>query len=128
MIQVPISVGELVDKITILEIKIARMQDPAKRENCRREYALLQEVALAHQVRFPAEQAALKAVNERLWEIEDFMRKAEAVRHFGDEFIELTRDEYRSNDERARIKKAINLAAGSTLLEEKEYVEYDTAK
>ncbi len=124
MIKVPVSVGELIDKITILEIKLERMKDKNKKDNVRHEYEILMSLVKEHKISYPNEQIALKKINERLWDIEDFMRRAEAEKKFGKEFIELTRDEYRSNDERARIKRKINDQVGSELVEEKEYVSY----
>lgn len=124
MIQIPVSVGELIDKITILEIKIERIADKIKRENCLREYQILQSVAKKNGLSFPRERSELKKVNERLWDIEDKMRRYERDQMFDESFISITRDEYRSNDLRAKIKKEINLTVNSEILEEKEYVEY----
>ncbi|OGQ23316.1 MAG: hypothetical protein A3I05_05100 [Deltaproteobacteria bacterium RIFCSPLOWO2_02_FULL_44_10] len=128
MIHIPVSVGELLDKMTILEIKTERIADAKKRKNCQKEYDLLEHIAKTHGILFMAERAELKRVNEWLWEIEDSMRKKEAKKEFDQDFIELTRDEYRANDTRAKIKKEINLASGSELIEEKEYVAYDLNK
>lgn len=127
MINVPVSIGELIDKITILEIKIERMSDETKKKNCRYEHQLLTRIMSDHKISFPDQHAALKKVNEKIWEIEDRMRKAEATQTFGQPFIELTRDEYKFNDLRAKIKKEINLKAGSEIVEEKEYVPYADA-
>ncbi|PJK15309.1 hypothetical protein CO613_00920 [Lysobacteraceae bacterium NML07-0707] len=126
-ISVPVSFGELLDKIAILEIKSERMRDEAKLANVRTELAALNKTWDAH----PASaqdiaelRAALKAVNERLWVIEDDIRLKEKAQAFDDEFIKLARSVYFENDERARIKKAINLALGSTYVEEKSYQDY----
>ena len=124
---VPVSYGELLDKIAILQIKSERMTDPAKLANVRRELSALERTWMAH----PAAghdiaelRARLKAVNERLWVIEDDIRIKEKARSFDDDFIGLARSVYVENDERARIKKDINLALGSTYVEEKSYEDY----
>ena len=117
-IQVPVSFGELLDKIAILQIKSERMSDAAKLVNVRRELDALSATWLAHPAaatEIATLRAALKAVNERLWVIED---------DFGDEFVRLARAVYFENDERARIKKDINLALGSAYVEEKSYQDY----
>jgi hypothetical protein len=126
-IKVPISPGELVDKITILEIKSARMTDPAKLANVRTELALLQDTwrASAYASQDIASQwAALRTINEKLWDIEDLIRDKERSRTFDQEFIELARAVYVTNDERAAIKKRINTLLGSTIVEEKSYQQY----
>ena len=126
-ILVPISPGELLDKITILRIKVVRMQDAAKLANVKLELALLEQTwrdagcatpALAH------EERQLHEVNERLWDIEDRIRDKEAKQSFDRDFIELARAVYVSNDERAAIKKRINQQLGSRLIEEKSYKQY----
>lgn len=123
-ITVPVSFGELLDKISILQIKSERMADEAKRANVHRELAALERAWMAH----PAAvkdiarlRAELKAVNERLWDIEDEVRLQDRAGTFGPEFVALARSVYLQNDERARIKKAINLALGSAYVEEKSY-------
>ncbi len=126
-IVVPISPGELLDKITILRIKAARILDSARLANVRLELDLLQETW--RESRFAAadiarDERALQEVNERLWDIEDRIREKEARQAFDREFIELARAVYRSNDERAAIKKRINVALGSRLVEEKSYQGY----
>jgi Family of unknown function (DUF6165) len=126
-ILVPISVGELMDKITILEIKSERIANPSQRENIMRELDALRAVGLGDVDRAMLERLAaeLRRVNARLWDVEDAIRGCDARGDFGNEFIELARTVYRLNDERARIKKAINLASGSRLIEEKSYRSYD---
>ena len=124
---VPVSPGEVVDKITILRIKSARMSDAAKLANVRRELELLErtwrESAYGrHDI--SADEAALQAVNERLWDIEDRIRDKERARSFDAAFIELARSVYIENDERAAIKKRINVALGSKIVEEKSYASY----
>lgn len=126
-ISVPVSFGELLDKISILQIKSERMSDPSKLDNVRRELSALEQTWMAH----PAAshdlarlRADLKAVNERLWVIEDDIRGKEKDAAFDGEFIALARSVYQENDRRARIKKEINLALGSTYVEEKSYADH----
>ncbi|HKU15418.1 MAG TPA: DUF6165 family protein [Steroidobacteraceae bacterium] len=126
-IKVPISPGELVDKITILEIKSARMTDPAKLANVRTELALLQETwrASAHATHdIAAQWDALRKINEKLWDVEDLLRDKERARTFDQEFIELARAVYFTNDERAAVKRDINTRLGSKIVEEKSYAKY----
>lgn len=126
-ILVPISPGELLDKITILRIKSARMSDATKLANVRLELELLhrtwKDSGLATG-RVDAEEQALQAVNEKLWDIEDRIRDEEAAKRFGAQFVELARAVYICNDERAALKKQINLALGSRIIEEKSYKPY----
>jgi hypothetical protein len=126
-ILVPVSPGELLDKITILRIKAARMVDAAKLINVRLELELLERTwrdsggddrLVGEEVR------ALQAVNERLWEIEDRIRDKEAAHAFDAEFIELARAVYVENDARAAIKKRLNTQLGSRIVEEKSYRPY----
>lgn len=126
-IKVPISPGELLDKITILRIKSTRMSDPSKLGNVRRELRALEETwaASVHaQAGIEAEVTALLEVNERLWVIEDHIRDKERAKAFDAEFIRLARSVYFENDERALIKRRINLKLGSNIVEEKSYAEY----
>jgi hypothetical protein len=124
---VPVSPGELIDKITILEIKSQRMSDPAKLHNVRTELALLNDTWRASPYSATdvgAEWAALREVNAKLWDIEDRIRDKERDHAFDDVFIELARAVYVTNDERAAVKKIINSRLGSTLIEEKSYADY----
>lgn len=126
-ILVPISPGELLDKITILRIKQVRILDAAKLANVKLELALLEQTwrdsgGAARDVAL--DERALQNVNERLWDIEDRIRDKEAKRSFDRDFIELARAVYLANDERAAIKKRINLQLGSRLIEEKSYKQY----
>jgi len=126
-IQAPVSFGELLDKIAILQIKSERMTDPAKLANVRAELSALETTWMAHTAAgndIGRLRAELKAVNERLWVIEDDIRIKEKAQAFDDEFIRLARAVYFENDERARIKKEINLALGSAYVEEKSYQDY----
>ena len=126
-ILVPISPGELLDKITILRIKQVRILDAAKLANVKLELALLEQTwrdwgGTAQDVSL--DERALQNVNERLWDIEDRIRDKEAKQSFDRDFIELARAVYLANDERATIKKRINLQLGSRLIEEKSYKQY----
>ena len=124
---VPISPGELIDKITILEIKSARMTDAGKLHNVRTELRLLTETWKASgyaATDISAEWAGLRGVNEKLWDIEDRIRDKERAGEFDARFVELARAVYVTNDERAAIKKQINAKLGSALVEEKSYAEY----
>jgi hypothetical protein len=126
-ILVPISPGELLDKITILRIKAARMSDAAKVANVRHELSLLEKTwkdSGAASVDLGAEEANLTRVNEALWVIEDDIRDEELAGRFGERFIELARAVYITNDERAAIKKRINSLTGSSIVEEKSYKPY----
>jgi hypothetical protein len=128
-IKVPISPGELLDKITILRIKSRRMTDAAKVANVRLELRALEETWGASEyakIDVAADFAALLAVNERLWVIEDDIRDKERAQAFDAEFIRLARAVYFENDERAAIKRRINTALGSGIIEEKSYRDYRT--
>jgi hypothetical protein len=125
--RIPVSWGELIDKITILEIKAERLGTSAAVANALRELALLTE-ATETIAKPPAELADLKAalrnVNRRLWDIEDAIRQKEAMQSFDAGFIDLARAVYRNNDERTRIKRAINDLLRSDIVEEKQYAPY----
>ena len=126
-ILVPVSFGELLDKIAILQIKSERMTDAAKLANVRNELTALETTWAAHPASrqdIAALRADLKAVNERLWVIEDDIRLQEKAQAFDAEFVRLARAVYFENDTRARIKKDINLALGSSYVEEKSYQDY----
>jgi len=126
-ILVPISPGELLDKITILRIKSARMTDAVKLQNVRLELSLLEQTWRDSGAAIPevsADEAALQRVNEELWDIEDRIRDKERAKEFDAVFIELARAVYVTNDERARFKKNINVTLGSRLVEEKSYQPY----
>jgi hypothetical protein len=125
---VPISPGELIDKITILEIKSARMTDAAKLHNVRTELTLLNETwqasEFSRQADIGQEWTRLREVNGQLWEIEDEIRDKERAGEFDARFVELARAVYVTNDERAAAKRRINTKLGSALVEEKSYREY----
>ena len=126
-IMVPISPGELLDKITILRIKVARIQDAAKLANVKLELNLLEQTwkdSGCATTAVALDERALHAVNEQLWDIEDRIRDKEAKQTFDRDFIELARAVYVCNDERAAVKKRINQQLGSRLVEEKSYKQY----
>jgi uncharacterized protein YukE len=126
-IKVPISPGELLDKITILRIKSQRISDPAKLANVRIELRALEDTwggSAYAKVDIEADLNALLQVNERLWVIEDEIRDKERAQAFDEEFIRLARAVYFENDERAAIKRRINITLGSSIVEEKSYREY----
>jgi hypothetical protein len=126
-IHVPVSTGELIDKITILEIKSQRIDDPVKLANVQKELDLLNKTWAQNKPVTPdieTEKGMLKEVNERLWEVEDQIRLLEAEKDFGDRFVELARAVYVTNDRRAEIKKMIDKALGSEITEEKSYADY----
>jgi hypothetical protein len=127
LISAPVSYGELIDKITILEIKSERMADAAKLANVRDELQLLGALWMgdpASRTDISAERAELKRINAALWEIEDEIRVKERDQAFDARFIELARAVYHTNDKRAAVKRAINLKLGSRLVEEKSYQDY----
>ena len=121
---VPVSWGELIDKITILEIKVERLRQPDAVANARRELALLLAALGPEDADLDRLRGELGAVNRGLWDIEDRIREKEALQSFDSDFIALARAVYRSNDERARIKREINLLLRSAIIEEKQYVQY----
>ena len=126
-IKVPISPGELIDKITILEIKAANISDVSKLANVKVELQLLQETWRTSPYassNIDAEWKQLRDVNKKLWDIEDDIRDKERQRKFDQEFIELARAVYINNDERAAVKKQINTKLGSKIVEEKSYAKY----
>jgi len=124
-LKIEISNGELVDKVTILSIKLEKIQSKEKLKNIQTEFDILEKSMAAVGINDTAPDfKALKQVNLKLWEIEDQIRIKESRQEFDDEFIELARAVYFNNDERAEIKRKINLATHSKLMEEKEYVEY----
>ena len=123
-VQIPVSIGELIDKITILEIKASRFQGEAL-AHVQRELELLEQVRREFRVSIPEGlESALAAINAELWTIEDAIREREAASDFGERFIELARSVYRCNDQRAALKRQINASTGSSLVEEKSYSDY----
>lgn len=127
-ITVPISPGELIDKLTILDIKLDRIKDKEKLNNVKMERDLLERVwagsPYADAEIVSEKRAELKKINEKLWVIEDELRLKESKAEFDEEFIELARSVYFTNDRRARVKRDINIGVGSSLVEEKSYQDY----
>ncbi|MDX3931413.1 MAG: DUF6165 family protein [Stenotrophomonas sp.] len=120
----PVSIGELIDKITILEIKAERIDDAAKLANVRTELDGLLPLYATQRSNQPALEALkqqLKVINERMWDIQDQLRDKEAAQVFDDAFVQLARGVYRTNGERVQVKNEINRVAGSALVEEKQY-------
>lgn len=123
MIEIPVSIGEVFDKITILQIKQSELKDPEKLENVSRELALLETKVQGIPVN-PALLERLKQINKQLWHIEDELRLCEKHQEFGKNFISLARLVYITNDKRAELKRQINQETGSQLMEEKSYETY----
>jgi hypothetical protein len=124
---IEVSPGELLDKMSILQIKSERVGDPAKLKNIRYELQLYEDIVrgrIPGGKRMTVLTAELKAVNEALWTIEDEIRACEARGDFGDDFVALARSVYRTNDRRAAIKREINVLCGSSIVEEKSYTQY----
>jgi hypothetical protein len=126
-ISVKISAGELLDKITILVIKLEKMSDPAKLSNVRKEYDMLMdvyrnEIVESHDLMVLRDR--LKQFNERIWDTEDEIRDFERRKDFGERFVELARSAYLTNDRRSSTKREINDLLKSTLVEEKSYSAY----
>jgi len=126
-LMIEVGAGELIDKITILKIKSDRMTDAAKLKNVKHELDVLsraREENLTQSDELDRLEDALRQVNEALWVIEDDSRECERAGDFGPRFVDLARSVYRVNDERAAVKKAINLHLGSEMVEEKSYADY----
>lgn len=126
-ILIDVSPGELVDKLTILEIKLKNITDPSKLSNIRREYELLETVSranIAETAELAALTADLKRTNEQIWNLEDDIREHERTGNFGASFVALARSVYRTNDKRAALKRQINDLLGSAIVEEKSYAKY----
>lgn len=122
-IEVPL--GELVDKVSILAIKLKKVQDSEKLKNICKEHDLLYQAMLSAGIADSSEEyQRLLEINLKLWDIEDRIRAREAAKAFDDEFIALARSVYFTNDERAAVKREINIRYGSDLIEEKEYISY----
>lgn len=122
MFKIPVSTGELIDKITILEIKIEKIKDEDKLDNIKREFNYLNQVINLSNIKSLYNE--LKEINLKLWNVEDNIRIKEKNKDFDREFIELARSVYTFNDRRSDIKKQINILTSSELVEEKSYEEY----
>ena len=126
-ILIPVAPGELLDKITILRIKVLRIEDLGKRANAVAELTMLEEVQAKDVLasdQLTSLEIDLSVVNEALWEIEDAVRDHERVQDFGPAFVKLARDVYRQNDRRAALKRQINTLLGAVIVEEKSYASY----
>ncbi len=126
-VSVDVAPGELIDKITILEIKLERIEDEAKLANVSIEYETLskaRDAAIAQSSELDRLSVDLKSINEALWEIEDDIRDCERAKDFGDGFVKLARAVYVTNDKRMAVKRQINDLLGSRLVEEKSYAAY----
>ncbi len=126
-IKVPLSIGDLIDKITILQVKLEKIDDPQKRENVSYELNLLLEILECHVPNSPRLQelsGALKETNNKLWDIENGTRAKEAKKEFDEEFIKLARSVYITNNHRHALKREINIMTGSRIIEEKQYGTY----
>jgi hypothetical protein len=124
--KIEVSLGEIVDKYTILMIKASKIQDPTKLENVTKELTYLIEVLKTEDplmTDYPLTKALFE-INKALWNVEDLLRDFERAKSFGKEFIDLARNVYKLNDQRARIKKDINIKYGSEFVEEKSYQPY----
>ncbi len=122
MLSIPVSLGELADRISILEIKSRRVTDPSRRDNVLRELALLNRALAQSGCRLAeSELDGLRRVNGRLWQLEDRIRRLDREGVAGDEYLEVAREIHRRNDIRHGLKRTISLNAGSLLVEEKEY-------
>ncbi len=125
IVKVPVSIGELMDKMTILSIKTRNISDPGKLQNIRKELDFLTETCVKNDLDFKHSLVTeLESVNEKLWKIEDDIREKERSKEFDEVFIELARSVYRVNDERFSVKSKINQTFGSVLAEEKSYEDY----
>jgi len=127
-IEIPISIGELLDKLSILEIKKHKVKDPIKLKNINHEYDLLSNLSKVLKEKdeksFNSLFEEILKVNKKLWDIEDKIRILESEKRFDEEFVSVARSVYFINDDRFEIKKKINEAFGSDVAEEKEYIEY----
>jgi len=126
-VSVPVAPGELIDKITILEIKLERIEAETKLANIKKELDVLTQAcneAVPKSEKLIQLTIELKKINEILWEIEDKIRGCERIKDFGDTFIKLARAVYVTNDKRMKVKRAINDLLGSQIIEEKSYTAY----
>ena len=124
--KIDISIGEVVDKITILSIKLNKIENDKKLKNIRKEYDLLFNSLENSGIEVDSESfTKLETINLKLWEIEDKIRKKEANKEFDDEFIQLARNVYINNDKRSAAKRDINIKYDSNIIEEKEYFNYN---
>ena len=125
MVSIEVSVGELFDKITILKIKQKKLTNQEQLENVNKELKYLENKAFNNDPEVNVLVEQLYEINEKLWDIENGKRKCEANKTFGTKFVQLARDVYMNNDDRATIKKLINVITKSSIVEEKEYTKYE---
>jgi hypothetical protein len=121
---IEVSNGEIVDKLTIIEIKLENIKDETKLANIRKEYDVVDQAVKKIIAKDDPLYIELLNINKKLWKIEDDIRDCERIRDFGQKFIDLARSVYFTNDQRADVKKRINLQSGSNLIEEKGYQTY----
>ena len=121
---IEVSIGEVVDKYTILQIKEQNITDPVKLKNVTNERQYLESVLSGSMAELKDHIISMRSVNQKLWNIEDGIRNKEVAGEFDSEFVELARSVYFTNDERAKIKRSINMMFGSHFVEEKQYTEY----
>ena len=124
MVSIEVSVGELFDKITILRIKQNKLTDQDQLANVNKELEYLEDKAFSNDPEVNALVEELESINEQLWDVEDELRVLESKADFGQEFINKARSVYFLNDERAALKKAVNVLTGSTIVEAKSYIDY----
>lgn len=127
LLTIPISPGEMLDKITILEIKSERIVEEAKLINVRKELTMLSDLwtkLITEDAPLLSMRSELKGINETLWDVEDDIRDEERNQQFGEQFIKLARSVYFTNDKRSDVKKRINLHLNSDIVEEKSYQKY----
>ncbi|PIE47868.1 MAG: hypothetical protein CSA40_02055 [Flavobacteriales bacterium] len=123
--KIEVSNGEIVDKLTIIELKLKYIQDKAKRKNLKTEYEVLDKAVAQIIAKDHKLYQELLSINQELWDIEDTIRDLERQKDFGEKFIETARAVYFTNDRRSEVKKKINELTGSQLIEEKSYQKYD---
>jgi hypothetical protein len=122
--KIEVSNGEIVDKLTIIELKLSKIKDPAKLENLQKEFIVLNDAVSEIIDKKHPLYLDLYRINGNLWDIEDHIRDLERVKDFGDDFIQTARSVYVINDQRSDVKRAINELTGSNLIEEKSYEQY----
>jgi hypothetical protein len=122
--KIEVSIGEIVDKLSILQIKTAFIKDEEKLNNVKKEYDYLYDIVFNEMKIEQSDFFDMVSINQELWKIEDDIRDKERAKEFDDEFIRLARAVYVTNDKRAEVKKVINIKYGSLFVEEKSYQEY----
>jgi len=123
--KIEVSNGEIADKLSIIEIKLKHIEDPAKRKNLQKEYVVLDDAVAKIIDKNHEFYKELLKINQELWDIEDTIRDLERDKSFGEKFVETARAVYFTNDKRSEVKRQINELTGSNLVEEKSYQKYD---